>query len=95
MELLFMVAGPFLGDWGLEGWSGTYGRTATAGGGSVRSVCGWEGEPWLEFGGTEIRCCICCEEEDDEEEIEEAFAALDRGQPSVPGAERGRELEGQ
>lgn len=49
-------------------------------------------EPWLELGGTEIRCCICCEEEDDEEEDE---AALDRGQPSVPGAERGRELVAQ
>lgn len=43
----------------------------------------------------EIRCCICCKEEDDEEEDEVAFAALDRGQPSVPGAERGRELVAQ
>lgn len=48
--------------------------------------------PWPELGGTEIRCCICCEEDDDEEEDEVAFAAPDRGQPSVPGAERGREL---
>lgn len=46
MELLFIVAGPFLGDWGLEGWSGTQGRTATAGGGSVRSVCGDSGAGW-------------------------------------------------
>ncbi len=51
--------------------------------------------PWLEFGGTAIRCCICCEERDEEEEDEVAFAALDRGQPSVPGAERGRELVAQ
>lgn len=51
--------------------------------------------PWLEFGGTEIRCCMSCEEEVDEEEDEVAFAALDRGQPSVPGAERGRELVAQ
>lgn len=41
-----MVAGPFLGDCGLEGWSGMYGRTATAGGRSVRSVCGDEGDSW-------------------------------------------------
>lgn len=34
----------------------------------------------------------CCKEEDDEEE--EALAALERGQPSVLGAERGRELLG-
>lgn len=47
--------------------------------------------PWLEFGGTEIRCCICCDDEDDVED-EVVFAALDRGQPSVPGAERGSEL---
>lgn len=38
-----------------------------------------------------MRCCICCEE-DDEEDDEVALAALDRGQPRVPGAERGREL---
>jgi len=41
----------------------------------------------------EIRCCICCKAEDDE--YGEAFTALDRGQPSVPGAERGRELVAQ
>lgn len=36
----------------------------------------------------------CCKEEDDEEEEEGevAFVVLDRGQPSVLGAERGREL---
>lgn len=40
-----------------------------------------------------MRCCICCEEDDDEEEEDEvALAALDRGQPSVPGADLGREL---
>lgn len=50
------------------------------------------GLPWLEFGGTEIRCCICCKEEGDEEEDEVAFPEPDLGQPSVPGAERGREL---
>lgn len=50
------------------------------------------GLPWLEFGGTEIRCCICCKEEGDEEEDEVAFPQPDLGQPSVPGAERGREL---
>lgn len=46
--------------------------------------------PWLEFRETDARCC---REEDDEEE-EEAFAAAERGQPSVLGAERGRELLG-
>lgn len=40
----------------------------------------------------DIRCCGCCKEEDDEEEEEVAFVVLDRGQPSVLGAERGREL---
>lgn len=41
----------------------------------------------------DTRCCNCCKEEDDEEEEEEvAFAVLERGQPSVLGAERGREL---
>lgn len=38
----------------------------------------------------ETRWCISCKEE--EEEDEGVFAALDRGQPRVPGAERGREL---
>lgn len=52
--------------------------------------------PWFEFDGTEIRWCICCKEEVDEEEEDEVeFAALDRGQPSVPGAERGKELVAQ
>lgn len=41
----------------------------------------------------DTRCCNCCKEEDDEEEEEEvAFSVLERGQPSVLGAERGREL---
>lgn len=40
----------------------------------------------------DTRCCNCCKEEDDEEEEEVAFAVLERGQPSVLGAERGREL---
>lgn len=54
-------------------------------------------EPLLELGGTEIRCCISCEEDDDDEQEEDdvALARLDRGQPSVPGAERGRELVAQ
>lgn len=34
----------------------------------------------------------CCKEEDDEEEEEVAFEVLEWGQPSVLGAERGREL---
>lgn len=39
------------------------------------------------------RCCNCCKEDDEEEEEEEvAFAEQERGQPSVLGAERGREL---
>lgn len=42
--------------------------------------------PWL--GGTEIRCWICCEDADEEDKE----VALERGQPRVPGAERGREL---
>lgn len=36
----------------------------------------------------DIRCC----EEAGDDEGEEAFVVLDRGQPSVLGAERGREL---
>lgn len=50
--------------------------------------------PWLAFWGTEMRWCICCEEDDDEED-DVTLAALVRGQPSVPGAERGRELVAQ
>lgn len=49
--------------------------------------------PWIELGEMDTRCCNCCKEEDDEEEEEEvAFAVLEWGQPSVLGAERGREL---
>lgn len=41
----------------------------------------------------EIRCCICCREEAGEEEENEGEGEeLDLGHPSVPGAERGREL---
>lgn len=48
--------------------------------------------PWPELGGTEIRCCICCREEGGEEEKEGEGEEPDLGHPSVPGAERGREL---
>lgn len=44
--------------------------------------------PWTELGEMDIRCC----EEAGDDEGEEAFVVLDRGQPSVLGAERGREL---
>lgn len=65
MELEFIVAGPFLGDCGLEPLSGIKGRTATARGGSDLSPGGKSGElGWkVGLGGTEMRCCICCEEE--------------------------------
>lgn len=46
----------------------------------------------------DTRCCNRCKEEGGEEEEEEeevAFAGLERGQPSVLGAERGRELVAQ
>lgn len=38
MELEFIVAGPFRGDWGRDPLSAMKGRTATAGGGSSRSL---------------------------------------------------------
>lgn len=44
MELEFIVAGPFLGDCGLEPLSGIKGRTATARGGSDLSPGGKRGE---------------------------------------------------
>lgn len=42
-----------------------------------------------------MRWCFCSVEADGGEVDEVAFGALDRGQPSVPGAERGRELVAQ
>lgn len=69
MELEFMVAGPFLGDCGLDPLSGINGRTATARGGSGLSpggksgVLGWK----VGLGGTEMRCWICWEEDPVEE----------------------------
>lgn len=58
MELEFIVAGPFLGDCGLEPLSGIKGRTATARGGSDLSPGGKRGElGWkVGLGGTEMRC---------------------------------------
>lgn len=65
MELEFIVAGPFLGDCGLEPLSGMKGRTATARGGSGLSPGGKKGGfCWkVGLGGTEIRCWICWEDE--------------------------------
>lgn len=44
----------------------------------------------------EIRCCICCSveggEDDEEKDGEWEGEEADLGHPSVPGAERGREL---
>lgn len=39
----------------------------------------------------EIRCCICCSEEEEKDGDWEGVGP-DLGHPSVPGAERGREL---
>lgn len=56
-----MVAGPFLGDCGLEPLSGMNGLTATARGGSGLSPGGKKGGlGWkVGLGGTEMRCWIC------------------------------------
>lgn len=67
MELEFIVGGPLRGDCGRDPLSGMKGRTATAGGGSRRSLSpggnggavGWK----VGLGGTEIRCWICWEED--------------------------------
>lgn len=67
MELEFIVGGPLRGDCGRDPLSGMKGRTATAGGGSRRSLRlgGKIGALGCKvgLGGTEIRCWICCEDE--------------------------------